>query len=211
MYESERRSRDYYEGRARWYDWANRLAALVRGESATNERRKAVRRLNLKPGDRVLEVSAGTGSNLSLIAEEVGPAGRMVGLDISPAMLSRCRRKLRGRGLQADLVKGEAAHLPFRDGGLDAVFHHGGIAEFGDRQGAIAEMVRVARPGARVVICDPGLPTDRKLSLASRLLLRLQPIYAQPPPADLIPPTARDVRVSWFHGGAWYMIECEKG
>ena len=210
MYESERRSRDYYEGRARWYDWANRIAALLRGESATNERRKAVRRLNLKPGDRVLEVSAGTGSNLSLIAEEVGPAGRMVGLDISPAMLARCRRKLGGRGLQADLVEGEAAHLPFRDGGLDAVFHHGGIAEFGDKKGAIAEMVRVARPGARVVICDPGLPTDRKLSLASRLLLRMQPIYSQPPPVDLIPPAARDVQVNWFHGGAWYMIEFEK-
>ena len=210
MYGSERRSRDYYEGRARWYDWANRIAALLRGESATNERRKAVRRLNLKPGDRVLEVSVGTRSNLPLIAEEVGSNGRIVGLDISPAMLSRCRRKLHGRGLRAELVEGEAAHLPFRATSLAAVFHHGGIAEFGDKRGAIEEMVRVTKPGARVVICDPGLPTDRKLSLASRLLLRLQPIYSQPPPADLIPPAARDVQVSWFHGGAWYMIEFEK-
>ncbi|MDP2673919.1 MAG: class I SAM-dependent methyltransferase [Dehalococcoidia bacterium] len=207
MYESERRSRDYYEGRARWYDWANRLAALVRGESATNERRKAVRRLNLKPGDRVLEVSVGTGTNLPLIAEEVGPNGRIVGLDISSAMLSRCRRKLRDRGLQADLVEGEAAHLPFRDGALDAVLHHGGIAEFGDKRGAIEEMVRVARPGAKVVICDVGVPTDRKPSLVNRLLLKLQPAYAQPPPLDLIPSSALDMRVSWFHGGAWYMIE----
>jgi len=210
MYDSERRSRDYYEGRARWYDWANRLAALLRGELATNERRKAVRRLKLKPGDRVLEVSVGTGTNLPLIAEEVGPDGHIVGLDISPAMLRRCRRKLRDRGLQAELVEGEAAHLPFRDGALDAMFHHGGIAEFGDKRGAIEEMILVAGSGARVVICDPGLPTDGKLSLASRLLLKLQPIYSQPPPVDLLPPTARDVRVSWFHGGAWYMIEFEK-
>jgi ubiquinone/menaquinone biosynthesis C-methylase UbiE len=207
MYDSERRSRDYYEGRARWYDWANRLASLLRGESATKERRKAIRRLNLKPGDRVLEVSVGTGTNLPLLEEQVGPDGHIVGLDISPAMLRRCRRKLRDRGLQAELVEGEAAHLPLRDGQFDAVLHHGGIAEFGDRRGAIEEMARVARPGARVVICDVGVPSDRRLSLVNRLLLKVQSDYAKPPPIDLVPPAARDVRLDWFHGGAWYMIE----
>ena len=210
MYESERRSRHYYEGRARWYDWANRLAALLRGVSGTRERRKAVQRLDLKPGQRVLEVSVGTGTNLPLIAEQVGPEGRIVGLDISAAMLRRCRRKLRRQGLSADLTEGEAAHLPFTDQAFDAVFHHGGIAEFGDKRGAIEEMVRVAGSGATVVICDAGLPTDGRLPLASRFLLKLQPLYSQPPPVDLIPATARDVRVSWFHGGAWYMIEFEK-
>ncbi len=207
MYDGERRSRDYYEGRARWYDWANRIAALLRGVSGTGERRKAVRHLGLTPGGRVLEVSVGTGTNLPLIAEHVGPAGRLVGLDISPAMLARCRKKMRGEGLEVDLVEGEAAHLPFADRAFDAVFHHGGIAEFGDRRGAIAEMMRVAKPGAKVVVCDAGVPSDRKLGLTSRLLLKLQPLYDQPPPIDLIPQQAKDVRLSWFHGDAWYMIE----
>jgi len=210
MYEPERRSREHYEGRARWYDWANRLAALLRGVSGTKERRKAVQRLDLKPGDRVLEVSVGTGTNLPLIAEQAGAGGRMVGLDISPNMLERCREKLRARGLTAGLVEGEAAHLPFRDAAFDAVFHHGGLAEFGDRRGAIEEMARVARPGARVVICDAGVPADGKLSLANRLLLKTQPEYDKPPPIDLIPPAARDVNLTWFHGGGWYMIDFEK-
>ncbi len=134
----------------------------------------------------------------------------MVGLDISPAMLTRCRRKLRGRVLKADLVEGEAAHLPFSDDAFDAVFHHGGIAEFGDRRGAIEEMFRVARPGAKAVICDVGVPPDRPLSLMNRLLLRFQPIYDKPPPIDLVPSAARDVRLTWFRGGAWYMIEMTK-
>ena len=207
MYETERRSRDYYEGRARWYDWANRIAALLRGVSGIGERRKAVRHLGLTPGDRVLEVSVGTGTNLPLIAEHVGPTGHLMGLDISPAMLARCQKKMRGEGLEVDLVEGEAAHLPFADRAFDAVFHHGGIAEFSDRQGAIAEMMRVAKPGAKVVVCDVGVPSDRKLGLTSRLLLKLQPIYDQPPPIDLIPRQAKDVRLSWFHGDAWYMIE----
>lgn len=140
----------------------------------------------------------------------MGGDSRIVGLDISPAMLRRCRDKLRANDVEAELVLGEAAHLPFREGACDAVFHHGGIAEFGDRKGAIDEMARVARPGGRVVICDPGTPTDRTLSLASRLLLRFQPEYDRPPPVDLLPEDAKDVRLSWIHGGGWYVIEFVK-
>lgn len=209
-YENERRSRDHYERRARLYDWANRAAALLRLESATGERRKAVRALKLEPDDRVLEVSVGTGTNLVLIAEYIGLKGRIVGLDISRGMLRRCAEKLARRELRTGLVEGEAAHLPFKAGSFDAVLHHGGFAEFGDQRGALAEMMRVARPGARIVVCDAGTPTDRPLSLVNRLLLKMQPVYDQPPPVGLVPPGASDVRLSWFHSGGWYMIEFGK-
>ncbi|MEX0799655.1 MAG: methyltransferase domain-containing protein [Dehalococcoidia bacterium] len=209
-FESERRSRDHYERRAGLYDWANRLASLLRGTSGLRERRKAVKRLRLRPGQRVLEVSVGTGTNVPLLAEEVGPEGRIVGVDISPAMLERRRRKLERHGLRADLVLGEAAHLPLAAASFQAVLHHGGLAEFGDRRGAIEEMVRVAAPGARVVICDAGVPAEGKPSLVNRLLLRFQPEYRRPPPLDLLPEGARDRQLSWFHGGGWYMIEFEK-
>jgi ubiquinone/menaquinone biosynthesis C-methylase UbiE len=209
-YERERKSRDYYEGRAPIYDWSNRIAALLRGTSGLRERRKAVRRLNIKAGDRVLEVSAGTGTNLPLIHRSVGPNGQIVALDISPAMLARCQAKAAGHGFDADLVVGEAAHLPMGEDTFDAVFHHGGIAEFGDRKGAIDEMWRVAKPGGRVVICDVGRPTDRPLSLVNRLLIRFQPEYDRPPPVNLLPKDAEDVQLSWFHRGGWYLIELSK-
>ncbi len=207
MYGQEQSSRHYYQGRARWYDWANRFAALIRGVSGTRERRKAVDRLRLDAGQRVLEVSVGTGTNLPLIADQIGPGGWLTGLDISSAMLELCGQKLREHSLEADLVEGEAAHLPFANAGFDAVFHHGGLAEFGDKQGAIQEMMRVARPGARIVICDAGKPSDRKLPLGSRLLLKMQPEYDQPPPVDLIPLPKDEVEVMWFHGGGWYLMD----
>lgn len=167
------------------------------------------------PGQRVLEVCVGTGLNLPLLAEQVGPAGCLVGLDISPGMLQRCRRRVVYRRLSAGLLEGEASLLPCADRSFDAVFHFGGFAEFGDKKGAIEEMMRVARPGAKVVICDPGIPTDGRLPLASRLLLKLnagyaRKDYAREPPLDLIPPHVRGLRLSWFRGGAWYMIEFEK-
>jgi len=207
MHDRERSSRRFYDRVAPLYDWNSRFAALLRGASDAGERRKAVERLDLRPGQRVLEVSLGTGINLPYLAEPVGPTGWLVGLDISPGMLRQCRRRLRSRRLAADLIEGEASRLPFSDGAFDAVFHHGGLAEFGDRRSAIAEMARVARAGAKVVICDVGLPSDRRLPLISRLLLRLQPLYAHEPPLDLIPPQARDVQLSWFRGNAWYLIE----
>jgi ubiquinone/menaquinone biosynthesis C-methylase UbiE len=173
-------------------------------------RRSAVDRLRLRPGERVLEVSAGTGTNLPLLSDAIGGKGRLAGIDISRAMLRRCDDKLHKRRLRANLVEAEAAHLPFTDGSFDAVFHHGGIAEFGDTQGAMDEMVRVARPGARVVVCDVGVPTDRKLPFLSLFLLRLQRVYDKPPPIDLVPSDARDVQLSWYSGNAWYAIEFVK-
>lgn len=209
MYERERRSRAYYDRHAFRYNLFNRIAAFLRGTSPTRERRKPVRRLNLKPGDRVLEVSVGTGTNLPLIAKRLGGSGTIVGLDISRGMLGYCERRTRGRGA-VQLVEGEAAHLPFADGVFDAVLHHGGIAEFGDRGAAIAEMYRVVRPGGRVVVCDVGVPEDGRVSLVNRLLLLTQPEYKQPPPMDLVPDAAQDVRLSWYFRGAWYMIEFTK-
>lgn len=210
MYEKEHRSRDYYERRAPVYDWANRIAALLRGTSPTKERSMPIRRLGLRAGQRVLEVAVGTGTNLPLIAEHAGPYGRIVGLDISSAMLSRCRQKMQRHHVRADLIEGEAAHLPFSDGTFDAVLHHGGFAEFGDKRAAIEEMMRVVRAAGKVVICDIGIPADRPLRLVNRLLLMLQPAYRQTPPVDFVPPAAKDVRLSWFARDAWYMIEFVK-
>ena len=209
MYEHERHSRAYYDRHVFRYNLSNRIAAFLRGTSATRERRKPVRRLNLKPGDRVLEVSVGTGTNLPLIDRRLKGSGTIVGLDISRGMLDHCERRMRGR-VAVELVEGEAGHLPFADGGFDAVFHHGGIAEFGDRGGAIAEMYRVARPGGRIVVCDVGVPEDGRISLVNRLLLHTQQEYNQPPPMDAVPEAAQDVRLSWYFRGAWYMIAFTK-
>ncbi len=206
MYDDQIRSLEHYRRRARWYDWANRIAALLRGTSGRNDRLKAIARIGFEPHHRVLEVSSGTGTNLLLMRESLAD-GLLVGLDLSRPMLIRSRERLSANAGSVPLVEGEAGYLPFRDGAFDAVFHHGGFAEFGDRAGALAEMTRVARTGGRIVICDVGVPTDRPLPLMSRLLLRAQPEYDKPPPVDLLPTGLRDMRLSWIGGGSWYLID----
>lgn len=198
MHESDRRWREFYDGWAPRYDWGIGLGALLRGFSDTAERRKLIDRLSLRPGHRVLEVSVGTGANLPLVAEKMGGHGTMVGLDISSGMLRQCEKKLKRKGLNATLIEGEAAHLPFPDEGFDAVLHFGGVNEFSEKKQAIDEMVRVAKPGAKIVIGDEGLNPNKPVSLRNKLLSRLVPLYHHGPPTDLLPPQAKDLQVAWF-------------
>jgi ubiquinone/menaquinone biosynthesis C-methylase UbiE len=210
MYEDETRALEHYARRARLYDWANRFAALLRGTSGEVERRKAIDRLRLTAGARILEVCSGTGTNLVLMSEAMPGQLRLMGIDISRQMLQRSRLKCSQRSVPAIHVEGEASRLPFRDGCFDAVFHHGGFAEFGDKPRAMEEMLRVARPGGRIVVCDVGVPTDRPISFVNRMLMKTQPVYQQPPPVDLVPPDVIDQQLTWIGGGAWYLIDFTK-
>ncbi len=210
MYEDESRALKHYARRARLYDWTNRLAALLRGTSGKKERLKAIERLRLRAGSRVLEVCSGTGTNLVLMHEAFPGWLELVGVDISRAMLRRSRVKGEQHSIRASFVEGEASRLPFRDGCFDAVLQHGGFAEFGDKPRAMREMLRVARPGGHVVLCDVGVPTDRRMSWVNRMLMKTQPVYEHPPPVDLVPPYVTDRELTWIGGGAWYLMDFTK-
>jgi ubiquinone/menaquinone biosynthesis C-methylase UbiE len=113
-------------------------------------RRELMDELEVPAAGRVLEVSVGTGANLPYLRADV----ELFGLDLSWAMLRRCRKNLRNWNRAAELYHGEAEHLPFRDEVFDVVFHVGGINFFNDRAGAIREMIRVAKPGTKIAIAD---------------------------------------------------------
>jgi ubiquinone/menaquinone biosynthesis C-methylase UbiE len=154
-----------------------------------------VSRLELKPGQGVLEVGVGTGSNLPLMAECVGPGGTLLGLDISVGMLRQCEKKVRRHRLNANLTEGEAAHLPFVDDAFDAALQFGAINESRDKQRTIQEMMQVSKRGAKIVIGDEGVNPDKPASLRNRLISRLSPLHKHNPPTDLLPPEAKDVHM----------------
>jgi len=208
--ESDRRARDFYERRARTNDLHLRVASLLQGIWEPSERRKFVSQLELTLGQRVLEVAVGTGSNLPLIANDVGPKGRLTGLDLSPAMLQQCRRKFRRLRRKADLIEAEASQLPVADNSFDVVLHFGGIKNFGNKKKAFEEMIRVARRGGKVIVSEKCVPPDKRSSLRGRLLLRLDPLLAHQPPMDLVPPTVDDLHCSWFWNKTAYKISFTK-
>lgn len=207
MLEPERQWLAFYDRWAGTYDFGVWVFSLLIGFRDARERRRLVSRLQLKAGARVLEVSVGTGSNLPLIEELIGPGGLIVGLDFSFHMLTHCRRKADRLKLRAHLIDGEAAFLPIRDNVFDGVLNFGGMNALGDQRKGIEEMIRVAKPGARIVISDQGLPLTARTSFRNRLLVGANPLYASEPPIRSIPPGARDVRLTWFRGDSAYILD----
>ncbi len=107
--------------------------------------------------DTVLDVGCGTGDDLRKLADMVGPTGRVVGVDSSETMVREARA--RTEGLPVECRVGDAHHLEFAANTFDAcrselVFQH-----LEEPQQAFAELVRVARPGARIVVFDPDWDT----------------------------------------------------
>jgi ubiquinone/menaquinone biosynthesis C-methylase UbiE len=197
---------------ARLYDRASAiylplsLAAQVLLAPFGISRRSLVERLGPVKG-RVLEVSIGPGPNLPYLFKIPG-VDEVAGLDISLGQLKHCRRYSRRHGWAVDLFLGQAEHLPFDDASFDGVLHFGGINFMNDRGSAIREMVRVARPGAKIVISDEneGLARvyERILPGFMRALdNRREPVKA---PVDLVPPEMEDVRLEMLWHGAVYCL-----
>lgn len=210
MPSEEEQWRNHYNRTARSYDRKEWLWGVLLGYSDRVEHGKLVERLHLQPGQRILEVSVGTGASLTLAAERLGLGATLVGVDIAVEMLKACRAKLARAGTSAGLVTAEAGRLPFVDGAFDAVLHFGAMSMFSDPKAAIAEMVRVAKGGARLVIGDVGVRPARRNSLRHRLVVRANPRYATEPPAGLLGPQAGDPRVSWIRNDTCYVIEFVK-
>ncbi len=170
-------------------------------------RQQLVDMLALKPGDKVLEVSVGTGANLHFIGDKVGPSGRIYGLDISEGMLAPARKKLAALPCTVELRQGLAEDLPYPDNFFDAVLHLGGINFFADRRRALEEMERVAKPGAKVVVSDETIaPFDGLRGLLAKAILPLVPRLR--PPVDLVP-NPHPV-LHYLSGGYVYAIEWRK-
>jgi SAM-dependent methyltransferase len=104
----------------------------------------------LRPGEAVLDLACGTGFVARSAAARVGPAGRVVGLDLSAAMLAVAARHEAG-GAPVEWRQASADDLPLPDASFDAVVCQQGLQFFPDLSRALAEVVRVSRDGARVV------------------------------------------------------------
>lgn len=122
--------------------WAPKVIALAQPE----------------PGEHVLDVACGTGALTRLLPAFVGPRGRVVGLDLNPAMLDVAREGAvhRAGAAQIEYHEGDASTLPFADATFDVVYCQLGLMFFPDRIAALKEMHRVLRPNGRLAVMTWG-------------------------------------------------------
>jgi demethylmenaquinone methyltransferase/2-methoxy-6-polyprenyl-1,4-benzoquinol methylase len=128
-------------------------------------RARAADLARLDAGDRALDVATGTGDLAIELARRVGGAGEVVGSDFSEAMLGRARAK----APELRFEWGDAERLPYPDGSFDAATVGFGARNFADLARGLGEMVRVVRPGGRVVVLEITTPRRAPLSLFYRL------------------------------------------
>jgi demethylmenaquinone methyltransferase/2-methoxy-6-polyprenyl-1,4-benzoquinol methylase len=115
------------------------------------------------PGDRALDVATGTGDLALELARRVAPGGAVVGADFSEAMLEHARAKgAAAPGLEFEWAN--ALELPYPDDSFDAATVGFGARNFSDLERGLAEMVRVVRPGGRVVVLEMTTPRRPPLS-----------------------------------------------
>ncbi|MCX4553402.1 methyltransferase domain-containing protein [Streptomyces sp. NBC_01267] len=113
----------------------------------------AVAALGLRPGDAVLDAGCGTGRALPALREAVGPAGLVIGADLTPEMLASAARA--GRQREAQLLLADVAQLPLLTQALDAVFAAGLIAHLPRPEANLRELARVVRPGGLLALFHP--------------------------------------------------------
>jgi SAM-dependent methyltransferase len=133
-----------------------RLELRAAAESEVATREEYVGLLGITPGERVLDIGCGSGAVTRTLARRVAPGGRAVGMDASAALLEVARELANKAGLGAtiEFKEGDCRALPFPDASFDAVVAATTLSHVPDPARALAEMVRVTRPGGRVGVFD---------------------------------------------------------
>jgi SAM-dependent methyltransferase len=157
----------------------HRLTPLFDMVAAVAVRDRAIKRrvlasAGITTGEHVLDVGCGTGT-LALGAARAARGVRVTGLDADASILARARRKAARASLEVRLDEGRSTTLPYPDASFDLVlstlfFHH--VDDDAKRQTA-SELVRVLRPGGRVVVGDLGRPRNALMRMATLVSVQL--------------------------------------
>ncbi len=113
---------------------------------------EAIEALDLRPGQSVLDVGCGAGQTILQLSDRVGPSGRVIGVDIAPALLDIARRRTAGRD-HVQWIEGDAQRVEWPSASVDAVFSRFGVMAFEDPVAAFVSFRRLLRPSGKLAFC----------------------------------------------------------
>jgi demethylmenaquinone methyltransferase/2-methoxy-6-polyprenyl-1,4-benzoquinol methylase len=154
-----------YRKKAKHYDITSRLYPAP-GYPQRGQRLRAVQALRLRPGDTVIDVACGTGLNFSLIQKLIGPAGRIVGIDLTDAMLDRAYDRVATKGWSnVSLVQSDAVDFEFPTD-VDAILSTYALTQVPDCAAVIAHGAAALSEGRRWAVLDLKVPAGVPRRLA---------------------------------------------
>jgi ubiquinone/menaquinone biosynthesis C-methylase UbiE len=146
-----------YRKKAKHYDITSRLYP-VPGYPQRTQRLRAVQALRLRPGDSVIDMACGTGLNFALLEKVVGPGGRIVGVDLTDAMLARAQDRIETNGWSnVSLVQADAAGFDF-PAGANAILSTYAMTQVPECAQVIAHGAKALSGGGRWVVLDLKVP-----------------------------------------------------
>ena len=154
-----------YRKKAKHYDVTSRLYPAP-GYPQRAQRLRAAQALGLCPGDSVIDIACGTGLNFPLIEEVIGPDGRIVGVDLTDAMLARAQHRIETNGWSnVSLVQADAAEFDFPTE-VDAILSTYALSQVPECGDVIAHGAAALSPGGRWVVLDLEVPDNAPRWLA---------------------------------------------
>lgn len=162
--------KEIFESIAPNYDRMNDILSFRRHKAWRNF---TMRKINVQPGTRVLDLCCGTCEWTIQLAYACGN-GTVIGLDFSPNMLEVGKKKMINLGLQKkiELIEGDAMELPFADNEFDYVTIGFGLRNVSDYVQVIEEMQRVVKPGGKVICLELSNPTQQPFKAIYTLYLQ---------------------------------------
>ena len=146
-----------YRKKAKHYDVTSRLYPAP-GYPQRTQRLRAVRALGLRAGDTVIDMACGTGLNFPLLERAVGPDGRIVGVDLTDAMLARAEARIETNGWSnVSLVQADAAGFDF-PAGINAILSTYAMTQVPESAEVIAHGTKALSTGGRWVVLDLKVP-----------------------------------------------------
>lgn len=176
-------------------------------------REKMTDQLAVRPDSCVLEIGAGDGRGSEIIAQRLGPEGKLFIQELSPSFLSKAVQRLERYTEEIDIeyAVANAIYLSFDDNTFDAAHHFGGINTFSDQARCLKEMVRVVKPGGKIVVGDESMGPWLRDSSFGKIMMNSNPLLRYEIPLNDLPLEARDVKVEWVMMGAFFVLEFTVG
>jgi ubiquinone/menaquinone biosynthesis C-methylase UbiE len=212
---NKKQIKDLYRKRAGRYNLSANAYYLI-GFREVKYRKLAVSKLQLKPGDTVVEIGCGTGLNFPYLLDAIGQTGRLIGIDLTDAMLEKAKERVRRNGWSnVELAQTDAAAFGF-PAGIDGAISTFALTLVPEYEEVIKRVSRALNPGARLVIADFKEPDRWPMWIVRAGVLLTKPFgvsldLAERKPWEVMRKYFSNVETTEAYGGFVYVAAGENG